>query len=71
MGTTYITITTKDGLLQQKYTINVRDNLPLHLLELKKQVLGIIPKDVENYDFNKDNQVNILDVIALKGQILY
>lgn len=71
MGTTYITITTNDGLLAQRYNVTVKDDLPLHLIELKKQVLGIIPKDVENYDFNKDNQVNILDVIALKGQILY
>lgn len=71
MGTTYITITTNDGLLAQRYNVTVKDDLPLHLLELKKQVLGVIPKDVENYDFNEDNQVNILDVIALKGQILY
>lgn len=71
MGTTYITVTTNDGLLAQRYNVTVKDDLPLYLLELKKQVLGIIPKDVEKFDYHKDSKIDIFDVIDLKSQMLY
>ena len=71
-GKTTITVTDIYGQTAT-FTITVKENtskLAVELLQLKKQVLGIVAKDVSNYDFNGDKDVNILDIIALKNRIL-
>lgn len=71
-GKTTITVTDIYGQTAT-FTIIVKENtskLAVELLQLKKQVLGIVAKDVSNYDFNGDKDVNILDIIALKNRIL-
>ena len=72
-GTATITVVSADGTLTTTYNVTVKEDvskLAVELLQLKKQVLGIVAKDVSNYDFNGDKDVNILDIIALKNKIL-
>ena len=71
-GKTTITVTDIYGQTAT-FTITVTDkygSLIADLLSLKKQILGIVPKNVAEYDYDGNGRIDIMDLIELKHQIL-
>jgi hypothetical protein len=52
-----------------KVTVTTDGKICKDILKLKKQILGIIPKDVENYDLDGNGQVDVIDLVLLKGTL--